>query len=219
MNKKIYNILKEYIEKNPSSTMWFEIANKILDSVSSEDLYIKPKIDEIAKLKFYRLKKLELLQHQSNCELNSKYKEIHLKNIKKLELNSFYPNILEFLFDNKINTLNSNLYKYYIIFKYFKNNRIDYKKYCVDNPKEINISYVINIMINMFYGILFNPNYDLYYKENLKNFNNYKFILIKNIKNELLDDLIYYDTDIFFYKGEHNLKLKIPHEIKMLMIL
>ena len=102
MEEQIHNILKEYskldfsnLSTSPSqfsSKTWFEIANKILQSVNVKDLYIEPNIDIIAKLKFYReqknLKKSGYqLETFPNIYLNEKYIEKICKIIKLFTFN------------------------------------------------------------------------------------------------------------------------------------
>ena len=131
MEEQIHNILKEYskldfsnLSTSPSqfsSKTWFEIANKILQSVNVKDLYIEPNIDIIAKLKFYReqknLKKSGYqLETFPNIYLNEKYIEKICKNIKLFTFNSYYPTLIIKLVDNNILSINN--MDYYTIFKY-----------------------------------------------------------------------------------------------------
>jgi hypothetical protein len=229
MNEKINNILSEYSEivkeklkirmSDPESSMvkiWFEIADKIIDQVNIEDLYIDINPNDIETLKFFREKKLD---NRSNSEivsdylaenvyLNDFYAEKVCLNIKKLSFYSLYPTILIKLVDNNIIKMDKN---YYTVFKYFVKNRGKFREN-MDNY------IVVRMFINYFYGIIYG---DTKYKtikklncENFHNFEYYKFFLYNNIKKQLNNDLIYFDIDEFYYKGDHQFNFDIPYEIE-----
>lgn len=221
MKEQIHNILKEYskldfsnLSTSPSqfsSQTWFEIANKILQSINIEDLYIEPKIDIIAKLKFYREQKnkkklgYQLQSLPPNIYLNEKYIEKICKNIKLFSFNSYYPTLIIKLIDNNILSINN--MEYYTIFKYIFSNKEYFKN------KE---SYIVaKVFINYFYGILGSDKITQIYSKNFENFEKYKYLITNYIKNYLKNDLIYFDTDCFYYFDKnYKFNFEIPHEIE-----
>jgi len=226
MNEKINNILSEYSEIvaefrtatkfSPMIGIWFEIADKIINQVNIEDLYIPVITNDIETLKYYREKKLdnrstmELVDDyiSNNVYINETYTEKVCLDIKRLTFNSLYPLILIKLIDNNIIKMDNN---YYTVFKYLYKNRIKFKE-------NMNNYLVVKMFINYFYGIISNEEKKDHNKklncENFYHFNYFKFFLYNTIKTQLNDDLIYLDTDMFYYKGEHQFNFDIPHEIE-----
>ena len=96
---------------------------------------------------------------------------------------------------------------YYTIFKYIFSN-IKYFK-----NKE---SYMVaKIFINYFYGILVSSKITQIHSENFENFEKYIYLITNYIKNYLKDDLIYFNTDCFYYFDKnYKFNLEIPHEIE-----
>ena len=125
MNKKIYDILKEYYTRNNLTSTsglsktktlqdtWFEISDDIFKNVYINKLYIESTIDEVEVLKYIKNRNTELL---SNVYLNDFYKEKICKNIKSLTFYSFYPALLVKLVDNNIIHIKN--MNYYLLFKY-----------------------------------------------------------------------------------------------------
>lgn len=228
MNEKIDNILSEYYEIvvenlnsvkfTPMTKIWFEMADKIINQINIEDLYIPVIPNDIETLKFFRKRKLddksnnELSANEipnnisENVYLNTLYYEKVCLNIKLLTFNSLYPTILIKLIDNNIIKMENN--NYYTIFKYLYVNRTKFKT--------SNNYIVVKLFINYFYGILAGDERH-YNKINCKNFHHfdyYKYLLYNTIKKQLNDDLIYFDTDVIYYKGDHQFNFGIPFEIE-----
>lgn len=228
MKEKITNILKEYYQSlksnnkvsisnkiNFQSEHWFEIADKILENTDILSLYPdntnsnSEKINLI-KIRFCRLKSKKYLNYnidnifekiKNGLYINNKYKENICLNVKKFNFISLYPNIIEILIDNDI--LNINNKNYYFVFKYFKNNKNEY----IDSE----CKYIINCIINYFFGIL---NHKSLYSSNFENFFIYRDIIYNQIKDKLKNDLIYLDTDMFFfYDNNYNFNFKLQYYI------
>lgn len=220
MNEKINNILNEYLSKIKNFdksfsnyfniNTWFEIVDKILNTVNINDLNIEPIIHPIDKLKLLRYKKSNSNWNYGNIFLNEKYKNKICTNVKKITFYSLYPNLIIRLADNNIINFNNN--KYYIVFKYLFNNRSKFKEY--------NSYIMVKIMINYFYGILVCENSPSYNKKKLvncqkfENFDIYKYGIYGNILEKLGDNLIYLDTDEFFYKGDYEFNFNLSFEIE-----
>ena len=223
--EKITSILEEYytnskIESNTST--WFKIADKILENVDIKDLYIEDDSISILKLKFYRDKKLQYNQKEllntswnhGNVYLNDSYKEKICTNVKMIVFNSMYPSLLIKLIDNGIITLK--IKKYYTFFKFIVRNRVKFKN-------NLGSNYLCKYLINFFFGILtyeyscVSTQHERIGCRNFENFEIYKHLLYINIKNKLQNDLIYLDTDEFFYiDNNYNFNFDIPYEIKNL---
>ncbi len=219
MNEKINNILEEYytkigdfnthLNKFFNINIWFEIADKILANVNINDLIIEPNIHPIDKLKLLRYKHTANDWNYGNVFLNDFYQNKICENIKKLTFYSLYPNLIVRLADNDIINFNNN--EYYLLFKYLYHNRAKFKEY--------NTYILVKILINYFYGIVSGESSPTYYRKkliNCKNFENfdiYKYGIYGNILNKLGDNLIYLDTDQFYYKGEHEFNLNLTFEI------
>lgn len=213
MNEKINDILREYqiepcgkveLQEKFNSKIWFEIADKILKSIKLEDLIIKPIDDSVTKLKFYRQKHLIDFSESERIYLNSKYTEKVCQNIKSLTFSSFYPILLIKLIDNHIITLDNE--KYYIVFKYLYTNKSQFKN--------TNNYFIVKIFINYFYGILSSDKITKLNSKNFENFDIYQFIIYDEIKNKLKNDLIYLDTDTFYYFGDYDWSFDIPYKIE-----
>lgn len=219
--QEYYKILNVNPKKSITITEWFRIADEILKKIDIKELYIK--LDDsvsIPKLKFFRDKKLQYNQKEllntswkhGNIYLNENYKEKVCTNIKMIEFNSMYPMLLMKLIDNDIITLNDK--KYYTIFKFFLINRIKFKQNLQSN-------FLSKSFINFFYGILSyesacvseqNKRIDCI---NFKNFEIYKHLLYLSIKNQLQNNLIYLDTDQFYYIDDnYTFNFDIPYEIE-----
>jgi len=198
MNEKIYNILKEYYTKNnltPTSgiskvkslqEVWFEISDDILKNIDINDLFIESYINEVEVLKYSKNTHKEV---SSNVYLNDFYKEKICKNIKCLTFYSFYPALLVKLVDNNIIDINN--MNYYLIFKYFFVNR----KYF----KNTEVYYIVRMLITTFYGILISDKTKIINSDNIYHFDKYKSLMFDDIKLKLKKDLIYLDTDEFYY--------------------
>lgn len=223
--EKITSILDEYYNSNSviesNITNWFKIADKILENIDIKDLYIENDSDSVLKLKFYRDKKLQYNQRDilnmlntswrhGNVYLNENYKEKVCTNIKMIEFNSMYATLLIKLIDNDIITLKNK--KYYTFFKFMVINRVKFKK-------NLGSYYICKMLINFFFGLL---TYEYSHTEhekigcrNFENFEIYKHLLYINIKNQLKNDLIYLDTDQFFYiDNNYTFNFDIPYEIE-----
>jgi hypothetical protein len=214
--EKITSILEEYYKnldepKKITIPKWFDIAEEILKNIDINDLYIEDKSISILKLKFYRDKKLQYNQKElsntywnhGNVYLNDSYKEKICTNVKMLEFNSMYPTLLIRLIDNDIIKLKNK--KNYTVFKFLFTNRIKFKQ-------NIESYYIVKYFINFYYGVI---SHDSYICENFENFEIYKHLLYINIKNKLKNDLIYLDTDEFFYiDNNYTFEFGIPYEIK-----
>jgi hypothetical protein len=108
------------------------------------------------------------------------------------------------LIDNNILKLDKN---YYTVFKYLYKNRVEFKK-------NMDSYIVVKMFINYFYGILTNKKENKLNCENMFNFEYYKLFLYNKIKKQLQNDLIYIDTDTFYYKGDYDFNFDIPYEIE-----
>lgn len=220
MIEKINDILNEYLSKigdfNKSFNnyfkinTWFEIADKILNTVNINDLNIEPYIHPIDKLKLLRYKHTANDWNYGNVYLNDYYQNKICTNIKKLTFYSLYPNLIIRLADNDIINFNNN--EYYLLFKYLYHNRSKFKEY--------NTYIMVKIMINYFYGILSGESLQYFKNEklincqNFENFDIYKYGIYGNILNKLGDNLIYLDTDEFYYKGDYEFNFNLLFEIE-----
>jgi len=214
MNEKIYNILKEYYIKNnltPTSgvsktkslqDVWFEISDDIFKKIDMNDLCIESSVNEVEVLKFYKDNNKDI---SSNIYLNEFYKEKICRNIKCLTFYSFYPALIVKLVDNNIISINN--MNYYLLFKYLYVNRKHFKN--------TDVYVIVKIMINTFYGLLVSDKITKINSHNIYNFDKYKSLMLDDIKLKLKTDLIYFDTDKFYYiDNNYNFDYDIPFEIE-----
>jgi hypothetical protein len=214
MNEKIFNILKEYYTRNDLlktsgisnkktiQDAWFEISDDILKNIDINELYIESTINEVEVLKYTKNNHSELTK---NVHLNDFYTEKICRNIKCLTFYSFYPALLVKLIDNNI--ININNMNYYYVFKYLYVNRKYFKNTDVYN--------IVKVFINAFYGILSSNKIKNINSDNFYHFDKYKSIMFDDIKNKLNKDLIYLDTDHFYYVDNNYLfEYDIPFEIE-----
>jgi hypothetical protein len=218
MIEKINDILSEYLEKIKdfknisyfNINTWFEIVDKISYEININDLNIEPIIHPIDKLKLLRYKQSNNIWNYGNIYLNDKYQNKICTNVKKITFYSLYPNLIIRLADNDIIKFNNN--KYYLFFKYLYTNRAKFKEY--------NTYIMVKIMINYFYGILSGESLQYFKNEklincqNFENFDIYKYGIYGNILNKLGDNLIYLDTDEFYYKGDYEFNFNLLFEIE-----
>jgi len=214
MNEKIYNILKEYYIKNnltPTSgvsktkslqDVWFEISDDIFKKIDMNDLCIESSVNEVEVLKFYKDNNKDI---SSNIYLNEFYKEKICRNIKCLTFYYFYTDLIFKLVDNNIIYINN--INYYLLFKYLYVNRKHFKN--------TDVYVIVKIMINTFYGLLVSDKITKINSHNIYNFDKYKSLMLDDIKLKLKTDLIYFDTDKFYYiDNNYNFDYDIPFEIE-----
>ena len=210
MKDKIYNILKEYCTSHNISSEkieltkqnWFEIADNILKKIDIKDLYIEPIINDIEKIKILRLSKnnQNLKTLNPNVNVNANYTEKICTDIKTLTFYSLYPSIIIKLVD--YNALKIKDVNYYTLFKYLFVKIVDFKN--------TDMYRLVKSMINYYYGIFYN-------NITFKNFDIYKHHLYESIINNLEDNLIYYDTDTFYYFDDnYTFNYDLPYEIEEL---
>jgi len=181
--------------------------NSHIKTINIKELYIKPEINDVELLKILRNKKITKINEdeKSNIYIDVNYLDKDLKNIKKFSFNSFYPTLLIKLIDNKI--LNISNINYFIFFKYMFNIK--------EQTKNTDLYHITKLIINYFYGILRNYFKNKLNSNNFEEFDNFKYFIYKNIKNKLKDNLIYLDTDCFYYiDNDVELNFNIPFEIE-----
>lgn len=214
MNKKIYDILKEYYTRNnltPTSGLnkpktlqdiWVEISDDILKNVGVNELYIESTINEVEVLKYLKNSNTDLLP---NVYLNDYYKEKICRNIKSLTFYSFYPALLVKLVDNNIIHINN--MNYYMVFKYLYINRKWFKN--------TDVYHIVRSLINTFYGMLISDKIKTISSDDFYHFDKYKSLMFHDIKNKLNNDLIYIDTDkIYYIDNNYEFEYNIPFEIE-----